>query len=88
MVSWTPQPNLGTWHRYDYGTGAIAYEQCVKGIPTGLFFVVSRWKYRWIWTLVKVHRWPLVGWLARRLLARIQVKYHWIWLSNGKRIEA
>jgi hypothetical protein len=60
----------------------------MNGQPTGLFFVVPRWRYWWIWGLVGVHKWPLMGWFSRRILARMQVKYHLTWLHGRKPGEA
>jgi len=88
MTAWEPSMDHGTWHPCGYRISPVRYEQRVNGTPTGLFFVVPRWRYWWISALASVVRWPLAGRLARRMLAGIRVEYRWTWLHRGTRGEA
>jgi hypothetical protein len=84
-TSWTPNMNHGTWHpRGRRLIGPVTYIQRTQGQPTGLFFIVTRQRYWWICGLVRTRNLPLLGCFARRALARMVVKYYWVWLPNAQ----
>lgn len=78
---------VGTWHPMGYRLSPVVYQQRINGEPTGLFFVVSRPRYWWIWLMVKARRYPIIGKLAARLLSEFRVEYHFD-VPLGKKAQA
>lgn len=78
--------DYGAWYPCSRGlTTPVIYIQCLNSQPTGLYFVVPRWRHMWIWALVKVHKVPLIGKAAMRTLARMQVTYRCAVLTDEQR---
>lgn len=75
-----------TWMPCGHGLSPVVYVQRLGAEPTGMFFVVSRWKHWVISTLVSAARMPGIGRVARALLKHVHVTYRWT--SNGKRGQA
>lgn len=83
-IEWTPQQHLGTWHpRGRRLIGPVVFVQRIDGRPTGLYFVVPRWRYWWISMLDSAVTWPIVGRVARAIRSRMQVLYIWAWPHHG-----
>jgi len=89
MSIWQPDIGRGTWHpRGRRFLGPVRVEQRDRGIPTGLFYVVSRRHFWWISLLKYAQRVPLIRRPARYMWRRIVVKYEWGWLPSGQRAQA
>lgn len=78
-----PEYQIGTWHPHRRRwIGPVTYVQRVDGDPTGLIFVVSRFRFWWICALVVATRTRWIRRPARWALARMYVRYHWTWLPR------
>lgn len=75
-----------TWHPCGYGLSPVVYVQRLGDEPTGMFFVVPRWKYWAIAVLISAARMPVIGRGARLILKHVSVTYRWI--SNEQRGQA
>ena len=83
--------NRGTWHPMGLKWwGPVIFVQRCGGADTGIWFVLSRWRWWWLRLLkwargtADVPR-PVSGAIAAKLLARLRVEYHMEWNWDGPR---